>query len=816
MTIENEAIKEINYKYGESVSTLILDGKIHRAGEKDHVWYVGHEWPYKGQSYQAINYGSWRHGDSFTVKSWDYSKESEKGFRTSFVKHTQDAKVKLDMEKGRNHEECRKKSAPLFEAATKGELHPYLEYKSITDPFVSRIDSNKTLLIPAYKPVKGLVGFQRIYQDPETGKFNKKFKFGIEISGAFCPLKPFKNEEYIYLSEGYATASSIQEAFPDIPSICVFNAGNISNAINSIRHINPKCKIIIAADKDPKSSAGEIHAKKACKSYPNTIYKLPSFSVDNPAWTDFNDLHAFESIKKVQDQLQFDDTEFSTVKCLGFSGENYFFTSSMNPQILVTTSKTISRNFLYSLAPEDYWQKNYGKENGDVLIIPWASIPSDLIKKCHDAGFFNPEKTRGLGVWKDGPNYVINNGTEVINKNEKSEFIYQRSAPYFYSVEEKNDQEFFNELISTIQSLKFKNKKDSIWLIAYIIQSQIFSVLDWRFQVWLTGPRGSGKSEILKIMAKLAPKGLLTENATAAGIIQDVQNNARAVFYDETEPEGERLRSIIELARQMSSEGDYKVLRGSPSGKGISFHTCTIFLLGSIQTLNLNTADKSRIFVIEMKDTKDQSKEEWENIKHNIDIFINEKHYIFSRAYNNIEFIKHNQKIISGRLRDRKMDSRLSDQISTALACFYILVDNIKIDNEIADKLIEYAELDQSSYFQENSSSDENDCYDAILQVVLNNQNETLAHVIEKISKLGEKETIGYQKDLSAHGIKYEKGAIFLSENEQLRRKLPKFSNYMRLLRRNAQVLVSNRKSAKINGRSATGIVIKAPTYEDL
>lgn len=815
-TIIEDAIKEINYKYGESASTLIVDGKIHRLGDKDHVWYVGHEWPHKGQTYQTINYGSWRHGDSFTVKSWDASKEREKGFKKSFTEHTREAKIKFEAEKAANHEACRAKCKPIFASAKQNELHEYLDFKSISDPFISRIDSNGVLLIPAYKPIKGLVGFQRIYRDPETQKFSKKFAFGIEIQGAFCPLKPFKDEEYVYLSEGYATASTIQEAFPNIPSICVFNAGNISPAINSIRHINPNCKIIIAADRDPKSNAGEFHAKKAVKSYPNAIYKLPKFSLDNPSWTDFNDLHAFESIKKVQDQLAFDENDFITITCLGYMDNHYYYTSTTQKQIVQIAAGSHNKLNLYSIAPVEFWKKNYGVEVEGVLVVPWDNVFSDLMEKCKIAGLYDPEKVRGVGVWEDNNNFVINDGQDVFNEPKDSTYFYQKIPKKNYSIDNPLSDDEMKPLLSSFKELPYKNKNDYIYTAAWIIQAQIYSVMDWRFHVWLTGEKGSGKSTVLDWIGKLLIHPVLTSDATAAGIIQELRNNARPIIYDESEASN-KIDPVIELARRMSSNNGNKTLRGSSAGKVVSSNTNTVFLMGSIQVSKLNSADRSRFFIVNMEKSENENQEHYENAKHDIEIFITMKERLFARAYSCIGSIKKSTKVIRKFLMDKKLEARYADQLSSCLACFWVYYSIDPITEIEADNIIYNLDLLESDYTEQNKETDQDDCLSTLLQIIIDRDNTTIQRAIEVMKTnqpvlINDGQTKGvdyFEKVLGAYGLRFfrENDSLFIASkaNNLIKEmKSREFPAFVDILKRDKKRLIKSDDKQRVVGLSMT------------
>lgn len=786
-----------------------FDGAIHRFGEKDVNWYVAHEWTYNGKPYQIIKVGSWNGSlENQTLKSWDHREETQ-SFRKKYADITRQADADLKVQSHEKNKQCKEKWHPIFRNAKVNSNNEYLKYKNI-EPFCSKTDHNGVLLIPAYDS-NGFTGVQRIFKDPETGKFVKRFSKGIKKEFSICHLKSFKDSEFCFLSEGFATAASIQMAFPEIPSICAFDSGNLEKAIATIRGIAPKIKIIIAADKD-KNKVGEFKAKKCTEKWPDVIYRVAQ--TDSEDWTDFNDLHCFQSLNDVKEQLAFDETDFESVRAIGFIGDDFFFTSSSNPQIVSTTSKGMSKNFLFSLAPQKYWAKKYGFEQDEKIIIPWDNVTSNLLEDCRRVGFFNPQKIRGLGVWKDGEKYVVNNGESVFNPSKESKHIYQRGVPFYYPVEikEKKGEQFFIDIIKTFKELKYKNKGDYVWLVAYLFQAQVYSVMDWRFQLWLTGSRGSGKSQILETIKDMTQNPFFTANTTAAGVIQKIKNNASPVFFDESEADSERMRNILELMRQMSKNGDFITARGTSSGNSVVHNTNTIFCFASIQVSNLNAADRSRIFVVEMDSVKDQQREDWEIIKDNFDYFIQNKDQIFYRAYKNIKTVKENQKKICDYLKDNfKMESRLADQVSHAFAFFYLAISEDEISEEYIEFMMEEAHLQESAYIVDNKEDDESNCYDHLMSVMLDNQNNTVARAIQILNG-NNKLTIHeeFQKMLNAHGIRHlSKGLIFVSsKNQHLLKKMGNYINYSSILKR-SHLSVKKSTTQRINDVVIKGFEIK-------
>ena len=809
MIIE-KALQEINTRYAERITELKQTGKIERAGDKDHVWYIVRSWQYKSNDYQQVIYGSWRASDQHTINSWD-DKTEDKGFKKAYQNQVREASVSLELEKQKKHKACREKWLPIYTKA-KPEIHAYLKHKNITSAFNSRIDHNDVMLIPAYHPDK-FVGVQKIYLNPMTGKFEKKFASGIDISQAYCPLTTQKSE-YIYISEGYATAATIQMAFPQYMSICAFNANNLWKVARTIRQLYPDSKIIIAADKD-HSNTGEKEARKAVKTTSQAIYRLPKFPSENPSWTDFNDLMIVTSLDEIKEQLAPIEDEFVIVTPLGYLESDYFYTSTVNNQIIkVAASAHKNSTNLLQLASLSWWQKRYGvidEESGKVA-IKWDLVTSDLFAQCHEKGLFNPEKIRGRGVWKDGLTFSINNGETVFPANPESKFHYQKLIKTEYSTQEPFTDDEMDALSQAFQNLCYKNQKDYIYLAAWAVQAQIFACLPWRFHLWITGARGNGKSTILEWMNNLLPLSIFTNNATAAGIRQEIKNDACPVVYDETEAESGRMVQVIELARQMSSNSGAKTLRGTSGGTSITLNTQTIFLFGSIQIENLSAADASRIFVVEMLPTKGQSLDDYNNISNLFKTFEGLKHRLFSRCYQSIPSILASYNLTKKYLHEKQLEARLSDQISMLIACFWVYFSTEPINEEAIDKMVKLFNLIDSDYTEENEISDSEACMQDLMTMEIDQRDQrTLAFCLRTIHKTNQADDL--VRYLGSHGMRYfpERKELFIAKkSDKVLNKMKRFPAYSRILARDKTICINPRSKQRVDGfGNIRGLILK-------
>jgi phage/plasmid primase-like uncharacterized protein len=810
---------EINYKYQEDISKEItFDNKCIRLGKKDHIWIYAHEWNYKGNMYQEITYGSWKYGDKNSIKSWDSTLSKDKNFNKAYKKKTVEARAKIDLDQKKRQKDCKDKWGKIWKKCKTAKDHDYLQYKGVS-AYGLRVDRNGVLLIPA-KDINGMNGVQRIFKDPETGNMVKKFSAGIKIQGSIHALKPLKDQEFCFLSEGYATAATIQDLFPEIPSVCCFNASNLPRAVETIRSVYPDIKIIIAADNDhavtkPVKNPGLKYARQTVHRFRQVIYKYPEFKTVNPDWTDFNDLAEFESKEKAKEQLEFEAEEFAQLECLGHNDGTYFYISSENQQIVSLSWANHNKQGLRRLfANKAFWLKNYGVEleDGD-LKTSWDWACEDLMEKCHKKGIFDPTQVRGIGVWIDGDKYCINDGESVYNNNPTSVYNYQKTVKIDYSLKPSNHQNMLN-LLSAFKNLEYKNKNDYFYLAAWYIQAQIFPVLPWRFHIWLTGSAGTGKSTILKWLHSLSMNNILTNNTTAAGVRQKVKSNACSVIYDEAESTEERTKGVIALAREMSSNGEFEALRGTVTGNALNYNTQCVFCFGSVQIDLEKQTDRSRIFTIEMNETKDQDENIFAGICEVFEYFIKNKNQVFTFIYNSIDKIIYNYNFCKAHLkRDYKLESRLADQLAMAMACYNIYFSDEKMDYDQYKSIVKTHNLIESEYTEINDEKEHELCYDALMSVIVDSYtNTTVAQAIHQIRYM-DTETEMYDKMLGVHGLRFftDGNILFVpSKNTHLKKKLPDYTDISRVLKRDREILVKDKARVRITQiGNVRGIKIK-------
>jgi len=187
-----------------------------------------------------------------------------------------DKRKKINATRDTGYENASKKAYTTISAA-KSAKHDYLHLKGFPD--LEGLVLEGSLLVPMRNCVTNdLQGYQRIFWDAETRKWDKKMLLGMQARNAVMYMGD-RDAQEVWMCEGYATGLSIVHALRSVglkASVVVcFSASNMVAVADQI-----KGQRYIFADND-ESKTGE-------KSAIST--GLPWTMADTVGW-DANDLH---------------------------------------------------------------------------------------------------------------------------------------------------------------------------------------------------------------------------------------------------------------------------------------------------------------------------------------------------------------------------------------------------------------------------------------------------------------------------------------------------------------------------------------------
>lgn len=228
-----------------------------------------------------------------------------------------------------------------------------------------------------------------------------------------------------------------------------------------------------------------------------------------------------------------------------------------------------------------------------------------------------PTTLKQSGVWPD-PDHVnkllIHLGSEVvIDGNRRALSALPTQLGFAYSnariawPAEAGVIEDALRVRDAANTFQFASQEQRDIFLGWIGPGFFAGALKWRPHVYVTAPRGSGKSLLIAMgNAALGALGCAAgQDASAAYLRQSLNGRACAILIDEAEGgENGKVEAILELARcAADGEGAFSG-RGTPGGIAQQFTFAGPIMLAGIQAPILAAQDRTRIAQLSLKEGK--------------------------------------------------------------------------------------------------------------------------------------------------------------------------------------------------------------------
>lgn len=416
--------------------------------------------------------------------------------------------------------------------------------------------------------------------------------------------------------------------------------------------------------------------------------------------------------------------------CLGYNGKNIFVLPRRSEQVTRLAYGSLTKSALLQIASLEWWAAYFPKKEG----VDWELAMNALLRWCEAKGIYDERNERGRGAWYDGGKPVLHLGTRLIVDGQqkyihehKSKYIYTKQAPIenaFNAIEASDEQA--QEVADIVQGVNWVKPEHGMLALGWAVLAPVCGALSWRPHLWLTAQRGAGKSWFQSyIMKPLIGEGTLIYcqgGTTEAGIRQALKHDARPVMFDEAESEDQaaarRMQSVLELARQSSSDTGAEIVKGTANGDGMAFTVRSMFMLGSINVGLRQAADESRFSVVQLARPVKSPEEaqRFASFESRVLRVMNDDlcAAVRARCYHAIPVIRRNAKVIAQAVAEKLGSQRMGDQVGTLLAGYFIMREVKEYNLVEARALVEPLDLQEATESEE--VSDEYNCLNAILQ----------------------------------------------------------------------------------------------------
>lgn len=426
---------------------------------------------------------------------------------------------------------------------------------------------------------------------------------------------------------------------------------------------------------------------------------------------------------------------------LGYDrGTNFYYCQERKQVISISASKH-SKLTLIALAPEDVWQACFYESVSETTgQIKWSleSAVNYLSRKSVSAGMYDPEKIRAGGCWVDEKRVVMHLGDHLVVDGAdtslgefKTKFIYERRPCVEFDSTKKMMPAEAQFVIKIADSLHWKNKDSSKFMLGWAILAPICGTLKKRPHLWLTGSSGCGKSTVLAEFLKPLLGGLAqcpNGSSTEAGIRQSMSGVAAPIIMDEAEGHDklsrERIQSILTLARTAYDDQSSNTARGSAEGQAKSFKVRSMFGFAAINNSMEFEQDINRIAVLELKNPslilgEEEARRQWKVLCNSltyIDQDLGQR--MVTRTMSIVNKIHEAIDVIKPAVSANTGSARLGDTYGTLLAGYWMLCNDEPPTEEQAQDLANG--INWASYIDPelgNGGGDSTECLAAILQI---------------------------------------------------------------------------------------------------
>lgn len=287
----------------------------------------------------------------------------------------------------------------------------------------------------------------------------------------------------------------------------------------------------------------------------------------------------------------------------------YFVVSTR--QVVSYTPGQHSTVNLLALATEVQWRSWSGTPVREGQVV-WIGLAEHLMDACRDAGMYDPSIVRGRGAWRDGKHIVYHAGDKLFVDGRVTRFETFSDTKHRYVAEppilEPDTHPATSTqckgLLAVLDTWGWQHQEIAPTLMAgWLACAFVCGALGWRPHLWITGPKGSGKSTLDTLIA-----GILGDlvvhvqgGTTEPGLRQLLNGDARPVAFDEFEADSASSQRVIDAARSAASDNAAPIVKGTPEGKPILYRLRFMAMFSGIIANTVTAADQSRIVFLELR-----------------------------------------------------------------------------------------------------------------------------------------------------------------------------------------------------------------------
>ena len=312
------------------------------------------------------------------------------------------------------------------------------------------------------------------------------------------------------------------------------------------------------------------------------------------------------------------DAPENPFRVLGTDDYGIAYFVGRNERLWDISLKSITKTQLMDIAPLSWWKDNFPSKTS----VDWDTA-TDYTIEVSTSRDFDTQIIRGRGAWSDEEGRTCyHDGKDTIGYVDPKYLYIRKTKKDIGLGTTPAALESLREIDHINGRLTYKTPMDAVRLLAWATIAPFAGALPWRPAILVTGPSGSGKSEILDLVTKpLSDAHVFSGGETTeAGVRQCVGNDSCAIIIEESEAESKKKKfnrdALFSMMRQSTSNDAPRVAKGSLTGRSVNYSMRSMFCFLAIDPTIEYAADENRIFRIDLiKATESASKNYRETFK---------------------------------------------------------------------------------------------------------------------------------------------------------------------------------------------------------
>ena len=320
--------------------------------------------------------------------------------------------------------------------------------------------------------------------------------------------------------------------------------------------------------------------------------------------------------------IRSDDDDDCPVIALGDNDGLCYFLDPIGQKRRLTARELGQKQTLVTLfrGEEDWLRKRFperkeiddGAGNKEMRIVGFRvqAAASEMIRRACSKGLFGVNTTfRQPGIWRaDDGMPVIHCGDGVLIRDRWAD-PGTRTGNIIWAAAEAAprpgppcDHSVAVRIQEDLQTYwNWTNPAGGIVVIGQLYCGYLCGALDWRYNAFVIGSTGSGKSALQRVFRAAWPMHMYTSDASKAGIEQALDGKAMPALIEEANDRNKTAGlDLIDIVLSAGGQDGTKLTRGTADGKGRNGEILSSVVMFAINPPDLQPQHMNRFMMLEV------------------------------------------------------------------------------------------------------------------------------------------------------------------------------------------------------------------------